>query len=260
MLRSPAIRDRVGDCHRAHECPVGRKARARRDDTHRNRYVSRPEGACLFLWARHGQIALLLERDLRAAGHTVVGLIRKSEQVAEVTATGAEAVVLDLESADRNAVAQVLEGADAAVFAAGAGPDSGALRKDAVDRGASVLLADAAERVGVRRFLQISGMGVDAPPAQFSGGDWPAYFAAKAAAEGDLRSRDLDWLILRPGGLTNEPGTARVALADKVGDPGFVPRADVAAVIGALLTADVSHRTLELVSGDTPIDRAVRDL
>ncbi|MFK0160320.1 NAD(P)H-binding protein [Streptomyces sp. NPDC090493] len=208
----------------------------------------------------HGQIALLLERDLIAAGHTAIGLIRKPEQVPDVRATGAEAVVLDLESADLNAVAHVMEGADAAVFAAGAGPNSGTLRKDTVDRGASALLADAAERVGVRRFLQISGMGVDAPPAQLTGGDWPAYFAAKAAAEDDLRGRDLDWLILRPGGLINAPGTGRVALADKVGDLGSVPRADVAAVITALLTADVSRRTLELVSGDTPVDQAVRDL
>ncbi|TXS48914.1 NAD-dependent epimerase/dehydratase family protein [Streptomyces sp. uw30] len=208
----------------------------------------------------HGQIALLLERDLSAAGHTAVGLIRKPEQVPEVTATGAEAVVLDLESADLDSVAQVLVGADAAVFAAGAGPNSGALRKDTVDRGTSVLLAEAAERAGVRRFLQISGMGVDAPPAQLSGGDWPAYFSAKAAAEDDLRGRDLDWVILRPGGLTNDPGLGRVTLMDKVADPGSVPRADVAAVIASLLTADVSHRTLELVSGDTPIDQAVREL
>ncbi|MCX5554532.1 NAD(P)H-binding protein [Streptomyces sp. NBC_00038] len=208
----------------------------------------------------HGQIALLLEQHLTSAGHTAVGLIRRPEQVPDVTATGAEVVVLDLESVDLDAVAQVLEGADAAVFAAGAGPNSGVLRKDTVDRGASVLLADAAERVGVRRFLQISGMGVDTPPAQFSDGDWPAYFSAKAAAEDDLRSRDLDWVILRPGGLTDEPGVGRVTLTDKVTDLGFVPRADVAAVIAALLTSDVSHRTLELVSGDTPIGQAVRDL
>nr|WSY53618.1 NAD(P)H-binding protein [Streptomyces sp. NBC_00886] len=207
----------------------------------------------------HGQIALLLERDLTAAGHTAVGLIRKPEQVPDVAATGAEAVVLDLESADADAVAKVLEGADAAVFAAGAGPNSGASRKDTVDRGASVLLADAAERTGVRRFLQISGMGVEAPPAPGSDAVWAAYMTAKSAAEDDLRSRDLDWLILRPGGLTNEPGTGRVTLADQVG-PGAVPRADVAAVITALLTAGVSHRTLELVGGDTPIDQAVRDL
>ncbi|MEV6171625.1 NAD(P)H-binding protein [Streptomyces sp. NPDC051954] len=208
----------------------------------------------------HVQIALLLERELRAAGHTAVGLIRKPEQVPDVTATGAEAVVLDLESADLDAVAQVLEGADAAVFAAGAGPNSGVLRKDTVDRGASVLLADAAERAGVRRFLQISGMGVDTPPTQFGGGDWPAYFSAKAAAEDDLRGRDLDWVILRPGGLTDGPGVGRVTLTDKVSDLGSVPRADVAAVIVALLTSGVSHRTLELVSGDTPVDQAVRDL
>jgi len=206
----------------------------------------------------HGQIALLLERDLAEAGHTAVGLIRKPEQVPDVEATGAEAVVLDLESADVDAVAKVLQGADAAVFAAGAGPGSGAARKDTVDRGSAVLLADAAERAGVRRFLQISGIGVDTPPT--SGDEvWAAYIAAKAAAEDDLRARDLDWLILRPGGLTNDPGTGRVTLADHTGRA-TVPRADVAAVITALLTAGIARRTLELVGGDTPIGQAVQDL
>lgn len=208
----------------------------------------------------HGQIALLLERALTAAGHTAVGLIRKPEQAADVTATGAEAVVLDLESADVDAVATVLAGADAAVFAAGAGPNSGAPRKDTVDRAASVLLADAAERAGVRRFVQISGMGVDVTPEPGGDPGWAAYLSAKFAAENDLRQRDLDWLILRPGRLTNEPGTGHVVLAAKV-ERGPVPRADVASVISALLTTtDVSRRIVELVGGDVPIDQAVADL
>ncbi|NUR92877.1 MAG: NAD(P)H-binding protein, partial [Nonomuraea sp.] len=148
-------------------------------------------------------------------------------------------------------------GADAAVVAAGAGPGSGVPRKDTVDRGASVLLADACERAGVRRFVQISSMGAGSPPRPGSDDVWAAYIDAKTAAEDDLRGRDLDWTILRPGGLTDDPGTGLVRLAPQV-PRGAVPRDDVAAVIVALLREPGSAgKVLELVSGDDPIAEAV---
>ncbi|QYC41312.1 putative sugar epimerase YhfK [Nonomuraea coxensis DSM 45129] len=198
----------------------------------------------------HGKIALRLAARLREGA---VGLVRNPAHVADVEATGARAVVCDLERASVEEVAGIVRGADAVVFAAGAGPGSGAARKDTVDRGASVLLADAAERAGVRRFIQISSMGAGRPPAP--GGDeaWDAYITAKTAAEDDLRRRDLDWTILRPGRLTDEPGTGLVRLAPEV-PPGAVPRDDVAAVVMALLdNPGTARRTYELVSGDTPV-------
>lgn len=116
-----------------------------------------------------------------------------------------------------------------------------------------MLLADAAGRAGVRRFVQISSMGAGKPPAPGRDEVWAAYIKAKTEAEEDLRARDLDWTILRPGRLTNDPGTGRVLLAPEV-PPGAVPRDDVAAVVVALLDDQESvRRTLELVSGDTPI-------
>ncbi|HEX4259392.1 MAG TPA: NAD(P)-binding oxidoreductase, partial [Streptosporangiaceae bacterium] len=183
----------------------------------------------------HGKIALLLERLLAQRGDQAVGLIRNPAHADEVSAAGGVAAVADLEAASADEVAALLDGADAVVFAAGAGPGSGASRKDTVDRGASVLLADAAGRAGVRRFVQISGMGVDQPPAPGTDEVWAAYLVAKAAAEDDLRARDLDWTILRPGGLTDEAGTGQVRLAPPSLPRGQVPRADVAAVILALL-------------------------
>ena len=149
----------------------------------------------------HGKIALLLERLLAERGDQAVGLIRNRAHVADVRKAGAEAVVCDLETASAGDVAVLLSGADAVVFAAGAGPGSGAARKDSVDRAASVLMADAAQRAGIRRFVQVSSM---EPPAPRPGSDevWAAYITAKTAAEADLRARDLDWTILRPGGLT----------------------------------------------------------
>jgi uncharacterized protein YbjT (DUF2867 family) len=121
-------------------------------------------------------------------------------------------------------------------------------------------MADAAERAGVRTFLQISGIGAGKPPAAGTDQVWAAYIRAKTEAEEDLRERDLDWTILRPGRLTDEPGIGLVRLAPEV-PPGSVPRDDVAAVIAALLRAPgTGRRTLELVTGDTPIGEAVATL
>ncbi len=206
----------------------------------------------------HGQIALRLERLLAARGDTPVGLIRNPEYAADLTAAGAKPVVTDLEQVSAAGLADRLAGADAVVFAAGAGPGSGNARKDTVDRGASALLADAAQAAGVRRFVQVSSMGAD---REDLGSDtFSVYLGAKAAAEADLRTRDLDWTILRPGGLTNEPGTGRVRLAPSTGR-GSVPRDDVAAVLLALLDAPTTAgMTIELISGDSLVGDAVAAL
>ena len=209
----------------------------------------------------HGKVALLLERLLAGRGDQPVGLIRNPAQAADVQNAGADAVVCDLEAASADDVAVVLSGADAVVFAAGAGAGSGVPRKDSVDRAASVLMADAAERAGVRRFVQISSMGAGQRPQPGRGEAWAAYIAAKTAAEDDLRARDLDWIIVRPGGLTDDPATGRIRLASPPVPPGTIPRADVAAVIIALLDhPQTRHRTLELTGGQTPVDAAVHSI
>ena len=207
----------------------------------------------------HGKIALLLERLLAGRGDQAAGLIRNPAQGADVQKAGAEAVVCDLEAASADDVAVLLSGAAAVVFAAGAGPGSGAARKDSVDRGASVLMADAAEQAGVRRFVQVSSMGAGQPPQPGADEVWAAYITAKTAAEDDLRSRDLDWTILRPGHLTDGPATGRIRLAAPPVPAGAIPRADVAAVIAALIDEPGTRRqTLELTGGDSPIAAAVR--
>jgi uncharacterized protein YbjT (DUF2867 family) len=122
-------------------------------------------------------------------------------------------------------------------------------------------MAGAAQRAGVRRFVQISSMGAGQPPQPGRDEVWAAYITAKTAAEADLRARDLDWTILRPGGLTDAPATGKVRLAAPPVPRGTVPRADVAAVIAALLdTPGSRHQTLELVGGDTPVAAAVHSL
>lgn len=206
----------------------------------------------------HGKIAKLLERELAGRGDTAIGLIRNPDHAAALRAAGAEPVVCDLEHTDVDTVAGHLTDADAVVFAAGAGPGSGAARKDTVDRAAAVLLADAAQRAGVRRYLLVSSMGVDRPPRAGTDEVWAAYLRAKKAAEDDVTARDLDVTVLRPGRLTDDAAVGRITLARHV-DPGAVTRADVARVLLALLSAPATAGlTLELVGGETPIGEAVR--
>jgi uncharacterized protein YbjT (DUF2867 family) len=208
----------------------------------------------------HGRIARRLARLLADRGDSAVGLIRDPGQADDLRADGAEPVVCDLEGSDVATVAGHLAGADAVVFAAGAGPGSGAARKDTVDRAAAALLADAAERAGVRRYLMVSAIGAGNPPTGAPQDVFGAYLQAKAAADTDLTGRDLDWTVLRPGGLLDDPGVGRVRLESSVGG-GAIPRDDVAAVLLALLDTPASTgRVWEVVSGETPIPDAVAAL
>ena len=207
----------------------------------------------------HGKIALVLERLLSQRGDSVAGFIRNPAHAADLEAAGAEPVVVDLESASVDDVATHLRGADAVVFAAGAGPGSGAARKETVDRDAAILLADAAESAGVVRYLMISSMGADAEAPDDAGDPvFVAYLRAKGAADDSVRARSaLDSTIVRPGLLTNDPGTGQVTIADDTGR-GSIPREDVAAVLLAVLdTPGARGRTFEVISGDTPITEAV---
>ncbi|MFI7522786.1 SDR family oxidoreductase [Micromonospora globbae] len=205
----------------------------------------------------HGKIARLLLRELAGRGDTAVGLIRNPDHAADLTAVGAQPVLADLERVGVDELAGHLAGADAVVFAAGAGPGSGAARKDTVDRAAAVLLADAAQRAGVRRYLLVSSMGVEDAPRPGTDEVFAAYLRAKKAAEDDVTGRDLDWTVLRPGRLTDDPPTGRVSLERRV-PRGAVTRADVAGVLVALLDAPATAGlVLELVNGDTPVAEAV---
>jgi nucleoside-diphosphate-sugar epimerase len=211
----------------------------------------------------HGQVARRLGRLLTGRGDTVVGIVRNPDHTGDLEADGVTPAVLDLESASVDDVAEVVRGADAVVFAAGAGPDSGEARKHTVDHGAAVLLADAAERAGVRPYLLVSSMGVEQARKGTPKGMDPVfavYLQAKLRAEDVVLPRTaLDVVIVRPGRLTDEPGTGRVRLEHGV-EYGEVPRDDVAAVLLALLDAGKANEVVELVSGDTPIAEAVAAL
>ena len=208
----------------------------------------------------HGKIALHLERLLARRGDSVAGIIRRPAQAAALEAAGAEPVVMDLERASAEEVAEHVRGADAVVFAAGAGPGSGAARKKTVDRDAAILLADAAEAAGVERYLMISAMAAD-PRATADDPVFQAYLRAKGAADEAIRARTaLSATIVRPGMLTDGPGTGRVAIGDSTGR-GSVSREDVAAVLVAALDEPrTGGRTFEVISGESPITEAISAL
>lgn len=206
----------------------------------------------------HGQIALHLSRMLSQRDDRVRGLIRDELQASDLRAVGAEPVVVDLEQASANEIAEAIAGADAVVFAAGAGPGSGAARKETVDYEGAVKLVEAAQIAGAQRYVMISSMGTDNPPSDDE--VFSIYLRAKARADQAVMDSDRAWTVVRPGRLTNDAGTGRVRLARHV-HRGQVPREDVAAVIVAVLDDDrtIGH-VFELVGGDSDIGKALSDL
>ena len=205
----------------------------------------------------HGQVALRLLRILAARGHRARGLIRKPEQAADLAAAGAVPVIGDLENDP--SLTEYVKGADAVVFAAGAGPGSGPARKQTVDLGGAVKLVDAARATGVRRYVMVSSIGAHRPESADEA--MRPYLTAKAEADDYLRASDLDWTVVRPGSLTDEPGTGRIRVSREVGSRGPVPRDDVASVLAACLTTPATIGvTFELFAGDVPIDAALASL
>jgi nucleoside-diphosphate-sugar epimerase len=202
----------------------------------------------------HGKIALRLSRLLSAEGESVIGLIRDPAQGDDLRDAGAEPVVCDLEGDDD--VAAAIGGADAVVFAAGAGPGSGESRKRTMDLGGALKLIDAAKQRGVKRYLMVSAMGAADPPAE--GGEvFGTYLRAKAEADRALRESGLDFTIVRPGMLTDEPGTGRVALGERV-ESGSISRDDVAAILVAVLREPATiGATFDAIAGETPVAEAV---
>jgi uncharacterized protein YbjT (DUF2867 family) len=183
-----------------------------------------------------------------------VGLIRNPDHAGDLEAAGAEPVVCDLENAGDDDVAEAVRGADAVVFAAGAGPGSGPERKETMDYGGAVKLIAAARANGIARYVIVSSMGAD-PNAEGEG--FAVYLRAKGRADAELAASGLDHTIVRPGSLTDDPGTGRVELGERV-QRGEIPRDDVAAVLAACLREPGTiGRTFDVVSGETPVDDAV---
>ncbi|HEX5619210.1 MAG TPA: SDR family oxidoreductase [Solirubrobacteraceae bacterium] len=206
----------------------------------------------------HGQIALRLARLLADRGDAARALIRNPDHADDIRAAGGEPVVCDLEHAPAAEVAEAIRGADAVVFAAGAGPGSGPERKWSMDYGGAVKLIAAAKEAGISRYVIVSSIGAD---ANAPGDDtFSIYLQAKGKADEDLQASGLDYTVIRPGHLINDPGTGRVELAENL-DRGDVPRDDVAAVLAVVLDEPSTiGKTAVLVGGDVPVEEAVKAL
>jgi nucleoside-diphosphate-sugar epimerase len=205
----------------------------------------------------HGKIGQRLIGLLTERGDEVRSLDRKPEYRDELEAIGATPVVCDLETANEEEVAAALGTVDAIVFSAGAGPGSGSERKWTMDYGGAAKLIEAAKANGIGRYVIVSSYGAD-PEAE--GDDtFAVYLRAKGKADAELAASGLDYTIVRPTGLTDEPGAGVVALG-KVAR-GQIPRDDVAALLAAVLDApNTIGKSFEAASGDTPIDQAVGSL
>lgn len=208
----------------------------------------------------NGQTARQLVGMLVEDGHEVRGLVRKEEQFSNVESDGAEPVLVDLEEDEADGkVGDAVQGCDAIVFAAGAGPGSGNERKETMDYGGAVKLIEAAEQQGVRRYLMLSTMGADDPESRDE--KMQPYMRAKSKADERLRNSDLDHTIIRPGRLTDDAGTGSIDAAESLGWYDEIPREDVARVFAAALEASNTYgKTIEILSGDTPIEEAVRSI
>jgi uncharacterized protein YbjT (DUF2867 family) len=203
----------------------------------------------------HGSIAMLLHPILKEKGHTVRGIIRKEEQADDLREAGAEPVICDIEKNDD--ISKAVGNVDAVVFAAGAGPGSGAERKWTVDRDGAIKLIEAAKKNDINRYVMISAMGLDNPRGNEV---FRTYLKAKAEADEALRNSGLDYTILKPGRLTDEPGTGKVAIGHDLPKK-EIPREDVAVVLAEILEIPyLAGEQLELTSGDTPIAEAMRKL
>lgn len=203
----------------------------------------------------HGDIAMLMHPMLKERGHEVRGLIRKPEQEEDLKNAGAEPVICDLEKEDD--ISEAVGPADAVVFAAGAGPGSGAERKWSVDRDGAIKLIEAAKKNGIDRYVMISAMGVENPRGEEV---FRAYLKAKKEADEALKNSGLNYTIIKPGGLTDDPGMGEISLGPSL-KSGEIPRADVAAVLVHVLEKpELSGYTLDLTVGDTPIEEAINQV
>ena len=204
----------------------------------------------------HGQIAMRLEKILAERGDSPRGIIRKTEQASDLEAIGAEPIVLDIENKE---IEDAIAGADAVVFAAGAGPGSGPARKRTVDFGGAEELVEACFSHEIRRYLMVSAMGVNHPERWSD--EMKPYYEAKAEADKLLSESGLDYTIVRPGRLTDDPGTGKVTVGASLATGDSVTRDDVAAVLAECLVADETiGKAFDLLEGETPIPEALRSL
>lgn len=196
----------------------------------------------------HGQVGQHITTLLGQSDHGARGMVRDEAQVSDIEALGAEAVVADL----TQDVTHAVRGCDAVIFAAGSGGDD----VEGVDRDGAIRLIEAAEEQYVERFVMLSSINADSP--EDSPDALQDYLRAKAEADERLQSSSLTYTIVRPGPLTNEPGTGQIETGNDLARDGDISRADVARTLVAALETENTHgQTFEILGGDESIEDAL---
>lgn len=202
----------------------------------------------------NGTTGRLLIQFLKGDGHEPYGMVRKREQKATIEALGGQPVLADL----TEDVGYAVKDMNAVIFAAGSGSSTGPDQTTAVDRDGAINLIKAAENLGQEKFVMLSSISAD-DPAQASE-SMNHYLQMKKEADAYLRGTELPHTIVRPGYLTNEESTSKITVGEKV-EVASIPRADVAkTMIATLDEPNTYDRTFEVVSGDTQIEDALRNL
>lgn len=213
----------------------------------------------VFIIGGAGNIARRLAQILSDKDHEVLALHRKPEQAQELSALGATPVTGDLTKLSVASLSTLMRGADIAVFSAGAGGKGGPEMTKAIDGRGLELAVAAAKEAGVKRFLLVSVF-PDALRGKTMPDSFENYMSVKKQADVYLAESDLEWVIVRPGTLTDNAGTGKVraGLAIPYGD---VTRDDVAAVLAELVDSPhINRAIIELTEGDTPVSDAIRGI
>ncbi|MBY5871343.1 SDR family oxidoreductase [Rhizobium leguminosarum] len=214
--------------------------------------------ASIFVIGAAGKVGIRLVRKLAVRGHRVDALHRKREQESTLAAAGANPIFGSIQIIDARSLANIIDGCDVVVFTAGAG-GAGVEQTNAIDGRGLETAVDAAKLAGVRRFILVSAFPEAWREKENSEG-FENYIAVKKLADAYLADTELDWVILRPGTLSDEPGTGMIK-ANAAIPYGTVTRDDVAETIVALIEEPAVRRSIvELTNGDDAVADAVAKL
>ncbi|MBR7553952.1 SDR family oxidoreductase [Allobacillus sp. GCM10007491] len=208
----------------------------------------------------NGQIGRHVTQLLKEAGnHEAVAMIRSEEQKDYFESKGIQTTVADLLDSVES-LKQTVEGFDAIIFTAGSGPKTGADMTLRVDLDGATKMIKAAEVAGVNRFLMVSAFQAN------NRENWNEkiahYYVAKHFADEELKRSKLAYTIVKPGGLINDPGTAKIKIGSKdIIERGTVSREDVARVLVACLDKkSTEYKSFDLISGDQGVEDALDQL
>lgn len=202
----------------------------------------------------NGQIGHQFCALAQAAGVPIKAMIRSDDQRPWFTERGISTVIADLEGDFRHA----FDGCHQVLFTAGSGPHTGPDKTLLIDLYAATRAIDLASERRLSRFVMVSALRAENP--QDAPEKLRPYMAAKFAADAYLRASDVPHLILKPGRLTDDPATRKVATSLKeTGGENRVSRANVAHALVHLVQAEaLVDREFLLLDGERDIAEALR--